>query len=49
MQGFLYAVGCDFGKGYLYSRPLPARAIDAFVNTSKQVLPLLSAHTNTLA
>ena len=29
--------------------PLPASAIEAFVNKSNQVLPLLSAHTNTLA
>lgn len=44
-QRFLHSVGCDFGQGYWYSRPLPASAIEAFVNKSKQVLPLLSAHT----
>jgi diguanylate cyclase (GGDEF)-like protein/PAS domain S-box-containing protein len=39
-QQFLQSVGCDFGQGYLYSRPLAANAIEDFVTQSKQVLPL---------
>lgn len=41
-QQFLHSVGCEYGQGYLYSRPLPANAIEAFVQQSKQVRPLLS-------
>jgi EAL domain-containing protein (putative c-di-GMP-specific phosphodiesterase class I) len=41
-QQFLHSAGCDFGQGYLYSRPLAADAIESFVQQSKQVRPLHS-------
>jgi diguanylate cyclase (GGDEF)-like protein/PAS domain S-box-containing protein len=37
----LHAAGCDFGQGYLFSRPLGVDAVEGFVQHSKQVLPLL--------
>ncbi len=39
---FLHSVGCDFGQGYLYSRSLPANAVEDFVKYSTPVLPHLS-------
>ncbi|WP_373065289.1 putative bifunctional diguanylate cyclase/phosphodiesterase [Gemmatimonas sp.] len=44
-QQFLYSIGCDFGQGYLYSRPLPANEVEAFVTHSALVLPMLAAST----
>ncbi|MDE2623482.1 MAG: EAL domain-containing protein [Betaproteobacteria bacterium] len=33
-RDFLRAAGCDFGQGYFYSRPLPAAAFEAFLNST---------------
>ena len=46
---FLRSIGCDFGQGYLYSRPLPASGVAAFVEQSTQVIPMLATSTNPLA
>ncbi|WP_411278980.1 putative bifunctional diguanylate cyclase/phosphodiesterase [Gemmatimonas sp.] len=47
-QQFLRSIGCDFGQGYLYSRPLPASDVDAFVKQSTPVRSRIAASTNTL-
>lgn len=46
---FLHSVGCDFGQGYLYSRSLPANAVEAYVKYSKPVLPRLTLSRNEFA
>jgi len=35
------AVGCDYGQGYLWSRPLPATRLEAMLATEDGQLPLL--------
>ncbi|MDE2132691.1 MAG: EAL domain-containing protein, partial [Betaproteobacteria bacterium] len=33
-RDFLKAAGCDFGQGYFYSKPLPAEAFEAYLNST---------------
>ncbi|MFA7388613.1 MAG: EAL domain-containing protein, partial [Thiohalobacteraceae bacterium] len=39
-RAMLVAVGCDYAQGYFYSRPLPGREFEAFMQRPANVLPL---------
>jgi len=39
-RGLLAAAGCDFGQGYLFSKPVPAGELDKFLNSSRKLIEM---------